>query len=139
MDEIAIGFASAFDLEFLAARDTHISPEMLVKKIHDNEILLMKRNDRPVGWLRFGYFWDEIPFMNLLYLEEGFRRRGLGSRLVSHWENLMRGKGYGRVLTSTLSNEEARHFYVKIGYAECGSILLEGEPALEILLFKDLK
>ena len=28
----------------------------------------------PVGLLRFGFFWDTIPFMNLLLLIPAFRR-----------------------------------------------------------------
>ena len=41
------------------------------------------------------------------------------------------------VLTSTQSNEQAQIFYRKIGYVDCGSLLLPNEP-LEIILSKHL-
>jgi hypothetical protein len=40
-------------------------------------------------------------------------------------------------MTSTLSDEDAQHFYRKLGYEEHGCLLLPGEP-LEILLLKPL-
>ncbi len=29
-----------------------------------------------VGVLRFGLFWDNTPFLNLIYFVESYRRRG---------------------------------------------------------------
>ena len=49
----------------------------------------------------------------------------------------MAGLGFQRVLTSTLSSENAQFFYRKNGYVDCGSLLLPGEP-LEIILRKEL-
>jgi len=47
--------------------------------------------------------------------------------------------GNDLVLTSTLSNEQAQHFYRKLGYKDCGCLLLESEPSLEIILCKKLE
>ena len=49
----------------------------------------------------------------------------------------MRAEGYSLVMTSTLSNETAQHFYRKLGYTDAGGLLLEGEP-LELVLVKKL-
>ena len=49
----------------------------------------------------------------------------------------MRALGHRRVLTSTLSNERAQHFYRRLGYRDSGALLLPDE-ALEIILMKDL-
>jgi ribosomal protein S18 acetylase RimI-like enzyme len=54
-----------------------------------------------------------------------------------HWENEMRKKGYKNVLTSTQSNEEAQHFYRKMGYTEIGGFKYLSEP-LEIMFFKEI-
>ncbi len=94
-------------------------------------------NDHFAGWLRFNLFWDEIPFMNMLYLSEEYRGQGYGGRLVTFWEKEMKDNGYGMVLTSTLSSEQAQFFYRKNGYVDCGSLLLPGED-LEIILRKKL-
>jgi len=47
----------------------------------------------------------------------------------------MKEEGYDLVMTSTLSNEYAQHFYRKLGYKDSGSLLLENEP-LEIIFAK---
>jgi ribosomal protein S18 acetylase RimI-like enzyme len=75
--------------------------------------------------------------MNLLHIEESYRRHGLGKQMVEHWENLMQEAGYNTVMTSSLANEEAQFFYRKLGYRDAGSLLLPDEP-LEIIFIKTL-
>jgi ribosomal protein S18 acetylase RimI-like enzyme len=75
--------------------------------------------------------------MNMIYIIEEYQRKGFGKALVSFWENDMRDKGYQNVLTSTLSNEEAQHFYRKLGYKDIGGFTYLDEP-LEILLHKEI-
>lgn len=90
-----------------------------------------------VGWLRFNLFWDSIPFMNMLYFTEEQRRKGYGRTLVEFWENEMLKNQYKTVMTSTRADEKAQFFYRKLGYRDCGSLLLPDEP-LEIILSKKL-
>ena len=97
----------------------------------------MYEDDKFVGWLRYNLFWDNTPFMNILYLLDNERGKVNGSRLVIFWENEMKQKNYEFVLTSTQSNEEAQFFYRKIGYVDSGALLLPNEP-LEIILYKKL-
>ena len=52
-------------------------------------------------------------------------------------EKEMQKNKHKMVLTSTQSNEQAQIFYRKIGYVDCGSLLLPNEP-LEIILSKHL-
>ena len=125
------------DLETLTRLDGHISPRVLARKIAQGEVLTARQDGQITGWLRWGYFWDEIPFMNLLYVLEPYRRQGTAARLAAAWEAQMQAQGARQVLTSTLSNEDAQHLYRKWGYQDCGALLLPGEP-LEILLRKDL-
>ena len=132
-----IDFAGAADLDYLVAQDRHLSSGVLEQKVGRREILMLWHDDSRAGLLRFGYFWDEIPFMNLLWVQEDLRDRGFGTRLVSFWENVMRESGYEMVMTSTLSNERAQHLYRRLGYRECGSLLMPDEP-LEILFSKRL-
>ena len=49
----------------------------------------------------------------------------------------MAAQGFRLVMTSTLSSEQAQHFYRALGYRDAGSLLLEGEP-LEIFFTKRL-
>ncbi len=117
--------------------DRHISESELRNCIRGKKILVVFHNEFFVGWLRFGLFWDNLPFMNMLYILEEYRRKGMGRRLVAFWENEMAKENYRLVLTSTQSNEQAQFFYRKIGYTECGALLLPKEP-LEMIFYKNL-
>jgi ribosomal protein S18 acetylase RimI-like enzyme len=132
-----IEFAGAEDLDYLVGEDRHVPPGVLEQKVGRREILVLWHDDRRAGALRYGHFWDYIPFMNMLWVREGLRGRGLGTSLISFWENEMRGLGHDVVMTSTLSNERAQHLYRRLGYEDCGCLLMPGE-ALEILFSKRL-
>lgn len=132
-----IRYASENDFELLKKYDKHIDKIQLKNMINTKNILIMFDNDSFIGWLRFSLFWDSIPFMNMLYFLETYRRKGYGTQLVDFWEKEMLKNKYNIVLTSTLSNEQAQFFYRKNGYIDCGSLLLPNEP-LEIILLKNL-
>lgn len=76
-----------------------------------------------------------MPFMNMIWMEDPYRGRGLGRHVVQHWENEMKQKGFDIVMTSTQSDEQAQHFYRKMGYVDAGALLLDNQP-LEVILIK---
>ena len=131
-----IRYAEETDILILSAHDKHISKEELENSVQLKRILVSFAGEVFVGWLRYNLFWDNTPFMNMLYVTDGLRGKGYGKELVIFWENEMRRKGYDRVLTSTLSNEQAQFFYRKLGYTDIGSFLLPDEP-LEIIFLKE--
>ena len=134
-----ISYADQRLFEFLLENDHHISEAMLSRKIMAREVLVVQKDaGAVVGWLRFGYFWDEIPIMNLLYLLDDSRRQGIGCKLVGFWEAEMKAQGHDMVMTSTQSDEIAQHFYRKLWYKDAGSLLFEGE-ALEIFFIKKIE
>lgn len=137
MGSNTIRYAGEKDFETIRKHDKHIRETELKNAIALKRVLVMYQNDHFAGWLRFNLFWDEIPFMNMLYLLEEYRGQGYGRQLVMFWEKEMKESGYGMVLTSTLSSERAQFFYRKNGYVDCGSLLLPEEP-LEIILRKGL-
>jgi GNAT superfamily N-acetyltransferase len=90
-----------------------------------------------IGWLRWGLFWDEVPFMNRLQVAPARRREGVGRLLVSEWESACLAAGHAMVMTSTVSAESAQHFYRRLGYTDAGCLILPGESA-EIFMIKKL-
>ncbi len=136
MDTI-IRTAALTDLPFLAEHDRHVTPAELDAIIRRERILLIEAEGAPIGWLRWNLFWDNTPFMNMLYLLEGHRMQGHGRALVAHWEQMLRERGYAITLTSTAANEPAQHFYRHLGYRDIGGFLQEGE-AYELILQKSL-
>ena len=129
--------AQAEDFAFLSQHDAHIAPGELQAQIERGRILIAQEGGQPIGWLRWNLFWDNTPFLNLLFLLEGFRQKGYGRQLMQAWESEMAQQGYRIVMTSTLASEQAQHFYRALGYRDAGSLLLEEEP-LEILFTKRL-
>jgi hypothetical protein len=49
----------------------------------------------------------------------------------------MKSLSYKLLMTSTLANENAQHFYRKLNYKDAGSLLLPDEP-LEIIFIKEV-
>ena len=137
-NSVKIRFAEESDLEILSQNDKLISAEILSKKISDKNILIAEMDENFAGWLRYNLFWDEIPFMNMLFVLEKFRGIGIGGKLVREWEKLMSEQGYKFLLTSTQANEYAQHFYRKQGYKDLGGFTPFGEE-YEIILGKQME
>lgn len=121
----------------IAEYDTHISKAEPENAIAWKRIILLFVDGEFKGWLRFNLFWDNIPFMNLLFLFKEGRRKGYGKKLLAFWEHEMAEQGYGSVMTSTQSDEEAQFFYRKLGYADRGALVLPDE-ALEIIFYNNV-
>jgi Acetyltransferases len=132
-----IEFATENDLNEISRLDEHISRAELASLIPMKRVIVARDNNELCAWLRYGLFWDNIPFMNMIFVLEDYQGKGLGKRLVEFWEAEVKSLGFHKIMTSTLSNEQAQHFYRKLGYKDCGSLLLPGE-ALEILFLKEL-
>ena len=133
---MTIRIANKTDLKFLLENDSHISPNRLERKICDGLIYIACDGSSYAGWLRYSYFWDIIPFMDLLYVLEANRGIGIGRGIVEKWESNMFQAGANFVLTSTQADENAQHFYRKLGYHDCGAIFLPNQVPAEVFLKK---
>lgn len=129
--------AAAQDIAWLIEHDAHAGAREWESIVGQNRAYVARADGETAGWLRYGLFWDEIPFMNMLVVLETYRGRGYGRGLVEHWEDEMRRLGHKRVLTSTVSKEYSQHFYARLGYEAVGGFLLPGEP-YEIILSKEI-
>ena len=47
----------------------------------------------------------------MLMVDEYYRGKGYGKKLMEYWENDMKSKGYGMLLTSTQVDEKAQHYF----------------------------
>ncbi len=136
-----VRYAREGDRDVWFALDGHLPPEEYALKVRDRRAYVLEAGDGIAAILRYALFWDSIPFCTLLYVREGERRRGRGRALMAHWEQDMKRRGYGLVMTSTQADEEAQHFYRALGYRDCGGLLLPFpgfEQPLEVILAKPL-
>ncbi|KQX46879.1 MULTISPECIES: GNAT family N-acetyltransferase [unclassified Paenibacillus] len=130
--------ATDSDYGYIRERDHHILENLILPKIKKKEIYILRNQDESnIGWMRYGYFWDNTPFMNMIWVDELYRGKGVGKQVVLLWEDEMKQNGFKLVMTSTQANEEAQHFYRNLGYRDAGCLLLENEP-MEIILTKKL-
>ncbi len=132
-----IKYATMDDYGLLISRDTHVRKEEWKKLIEKNQALIFKVDNHFAGWLRYNLFWNEIPFMNMLYFLEEYRGKGYGTQMVRFWERKMAKLGYDKVMTSSQANESAQHFYRKLGYRDAGGFFPFCND-LEIIFTKEL-
>lgn len=133
-----IRLAGESDLDFLMAHDRHIGAQELARIIRLGRVYIATDADgAPSGWLRWGLFWDNTPFMNLLFVLPQARGQGVARALVMRWEDDMRAQGYAVTMTSTASDEDAQGLYRHLGYRTVGGFLPEAEP-YELIFMKRL-
>jgi ribosomal protein S18 acetylase RimI-like enzyme len=123
--------------EALAAIDGHLSARHLRSKAGAEEVLHAETEGKIVGILRYNLFWDQIPFLTLIRVLPRYQRKGIGTSLLSAWEQAMSRLGHTQVLTSTQADEDAQFFYRRLGYRDIGGFVLPAEP-LEIVLIKSI-
>jgi len=129
--------ARTADLPWLREVDGHASSDSLRDIVAARRVMIAEVDGKLVGFLRWGLFWDQVPFMNLLWVLPDRRGQGVGTALVGAWEKSRLAAGHDLVLTSTMSNERSQHLYRRLGYVDTGALFLPGEPT-ELILRKQL-
>ena len=136
-----VRYAEAEDRSFWFRLDRHLPGNGFERIVREHRGYVVSDSDTPKGLLRYGLFWDWIPFCNLIIIDENCRGQGLGRKLIQNWEADMCREGYELVMTSTQVDESAQHFYRKLGYRDCGGLLLDFpgyEQPMELFLAKIL-
>ena len=137
----SIDYVTQNDKEFWFSLDGHMSEDEFLFKVRDKRGYVIRDGKNPIGILRYNLFWDNIPFLTMIYFDEDYRRKGFGKKAVLHWEEEMRMLGYTAIMTSTQVDEDAQHFYRKLGYKDAGCLLLDIpglEQPLEMFMIKSL-
>ena len=119
--------------------DRHSTENVFDEKVRTCQGYVLEEAGLIVGILRYNLFWDNTPFCTMLFVAEQNRGHGYGKRLMEYWEQDMKSKGYGMVMTSTQVDEDAQHFYRKLGYKECGGFVIDVpgyEQPMEMIMIK---
>ncbi len=136
-----IRYLRSSDKQFWYGLDKHLPETEFENKVYTRRAYVILAAGEPAGLLRYNLFWDSIPFCTMLMINENYRGKGYGRRLMEYWERDMRSQGYGMVMTSTQVDENAQLFYRKLGYKDCGGILFDipgYEQPMELVLSKAL-
>ena len=138
---LSIHHVTEEDRAFWFRLDAHLPEMEFDKKVRDRQGYVLCDDGTLRGILRYNLFWDNTPFCTMLYVDTPFQRQGCGRMLMEHWENDMRGQGFGMVMVSTQVDETAQHFYRKLGYKDCGGFTVDipgYEQPMELILSKAL-
>ena len=117
------------DLDFVS-QDGYLPGEVVSRKIEQGEVFLVCVENTPVGYLRLGFLWGEIPLIELIKVEKANRKRGYSRQLLAFVEKHLRGEGYQVLYSSSQVNEtEPQAWHRHMGFTECGIIngLNEGD------------
>ncbi len=113
------------DKEFWYSLDKHLPEAEFERKVRNKEGYVLLDDEKPIGLLRYNLFWDNTPFCTMLFIDWNAQRKGYGRAIMEYWEKDMKMQGYGMLLTSTQVDENAQHFYRKLGYKDCGGFTID--------------
>lgn len=116
------------DKEFVKRIEPHINDVQYENHICTKTGYIIWDGDERAGLMHYSVLWDKLPFLNLIYVEQAYRNHGIAAEAMRLWEEDMKNQGYLMVLLSTQVDEDSQHFYRKLGYIECGALLLNGTP-----------
>ena len=136
-----IRYVSEADKPFWFSLDKYLSEGEFSLKVRDKRGYIICNGDKPIGIMRYNLFWDNTPFLTLIRIEDSCQGKGFGKQAMFYWEDEMRGLGYKMVMTSTQADEQAQHFYRKLGYIDRGCLILDNTPfeqPQEIIMIKIL-
>ena len=126
------------DLDGIRNYDRHIPVSRLDDCIRRAQVDVLEDDGMIRGVLRWNLFWQSLPFLDLIYLDDALRGQGWGTKMMSRWESNMAALGFGHVLLSTQSDETSKFFYEKLGYRLCGSFLPPDQDVEELMYRKSL-
>lgn len=120
------------------ARKHHISlrQEFDEHDTGDTRYIVILDDVLPVATGRIYELTPESMMIGRVVVLPEYRRRGLGSRVMAECENWIRELGYDRAVLESRDNKT--EFYRKLGYAECGEPLIEGETFRCVRMEKSL-
>lgn len=135
---VSIAVGEIADRPGITNYDRHIPSHRMAFCLANNQYYVLRFGNNIVGILRYSLFWQSVPFLDLLYIDEGWRGKGYGREMMARWEQDMAKLGYRHVLLSTQEDETAKYFYEKLGYRCTGSFLPPEQEAQELMYCKEL-
>lgn len=116
------------DKEFVMSIDKHINDTGYNNLVYTKSGYVIWEGNQRTGIIIHCILWDNIPFMNFLFIKEEYRNKGFAKQAIINWENEMKNQGYKMALISTQVDEEAQHLYRKLGYIDCGGLVFNNTP-----------
>lgn len=123
-----IRVATDNDKEFVMSIDKHVNDISYKNRVYTKSGYIMWEGDQRIGLMAHCVLWDNLPFMNFIFVKNEYRGKGYAKQAIISWENEMRKQGYKMTLISTQVDEGAQHLYRKLGYIDCGGLVFNNTP-----------
>jgi len=130
------------DLNYLIKHDNHIKKQTIRKKIKLKEYILYELEKKIIGFMRFGFIWSAIPYIEIIKVDEEFRKRGFAKEMVNFLEKIAKKNKQKFILSSSTGNEkEPQNWHKKIGFKEIGKLKQINYPSKvpEVFFIKKIK
>jgi ribosomal protein S18 acetylase RimI-like enzyme len=119
---VNISFAAKPDNLFLKS-NTQLPHRTLNQKLLNKEIIVAKSDRKSIGLLILDFLWNHIPFISLIWIDEKYRRLGVGRALLIFLENYLIENNNEQLISSSMENaKDAQAWHQHIGFKECGLI-----------------
>jgi GNAT superfamily N-acetyltransferase len=120
---IQISTATSADMDWLSKVDVHVGQPWVRRCVELDEYLIARAGGEAAGFLRHSMFWGAVPFMDLIYVEPSWRRRGVGSSLLQVWQQAMQDRGATVLMTSSMSDEvDPQAWHHRNGFERSGAL-----------------
>lgn len=116
------------DKEFVMGIDKHVDEIGYLNRVYTRSGYVIWENSKRIGIISHCILWGNLPFLNFICIKEEYQRRGFGTQAIISWEIEMKKQGYQMTLVSTQADEGAQHLYRKLGYIDCGGLVLNHTP-----------
>lgn len=116
------------DKEFVMSIDKHVDDISYKNRVYTKSGYVIWEGSERIGIIVHCILWDNLPFMDLIFINEEYRGKGFAKQAILSWENEMKKKGYKMTLISTQVDEGAQHLYRKLGYIDCGGLVFNNTP-----------
>ena len=152
---IKVRFAELKDLDFCIEHDFHyvdafrgtlFMEKYLRGKIEAKELILAEVDGKPVGYLRLEYLWLIRPYLGDIFVNEKYRRKGVGTAMIEFLEeHLVKHKahkvhkrnGHAFLYSSTeVFVMESQKWHRAVGFEECGIIASLNEGGIGEIFFR---
>ena len=91
------------DKNFVMSIDKHVKDSGYNKRVYTKTGYIMWEKDVPIGIMHYNVLWDNLPFLNLIFVDTKYRNKGFASQALAFWENDMKTQVYP--LYQTLSSK----------------------------------
>lgn len=131
--------ATVSDITEAEKLNSGIRHKQLEEYLRHGRAYVLKDRGQTVGLLCYGFFKMSIPYLEHLFIDESFRKQGLGLKLITKWEQEMYTLGHKYLMAGTQTDSTAWRFLEKCGYQKAGSFLLPDRYYYDLVYVKTVQ